>query len=99
MASTYTDSNGLEKPGTGEQSGTWGTTLNENFDLIDEAVDGLAAVSISGSASLTMTDGSTSNGRKRVIVYTGTLAGNATITVSPNASRWFPQSAGPSARL
>ena len=37
MASTYTAQNGIEKPGTGEQSGTWGTTTNLNFDIIDRA--------------------------------------------------------------
>ena len=35
MASTYTDNNGIEKPGSGEQAGTWGTTTNLNFDIID----------------------------------------------------------------
>ena len=40
MPSTYTTNNGIEKIATGEQSGTWGTTTNVNFDLLDEALDG-----------------------------------------------------------
>ena len=35
MPSTYTSNTGIEKPGSGEQSGTWGTTANTNFDIID----------------------------------------------------------------
>ena len=67
MASTYTSGLGLEKPGTGEQTGTWSDTLNTNFDLIDEAVNGIVSVTL-GSAgssgapnSLAITDGSSSN--------------------------------------
>ena len=39
MASTYTTNLGIEKIGSGEQAGAWGNTTNNNFDLIDEAVD------------------------------------------------------------
>ena len=35
MGSSYTDNNKFEKIGTGEQAGTWGTTTNLNFDMID----------------------------------------------------------------
>ena len=41
MPSTYTVNLGIEKIGTGEQSGTWGDTTNTNFDLIDQAVNGV----------------------------------------------------------
>ena len=40
MASTYTSNVGIEKPGSGEQAGTWGTTTNSNFDIIDQALHG-----------------------------------------------------------
>ena len=36
MASTYTTNTGIEKPGSGEQSGTWGDTTNTNFDINQE---------------------------------------------------------------
>ena len=35
MASTYTSNLGVEKIGAGEQAGAWGTTTNNNFDIID----------------------------------------------------------------
>ena len=38
MASTYTVNNAIEKIGTGDQSGTWGTTTNTNLELIGEAL-------------------------------------------------------------
>ena len=49
MASTYTSNVGIEKPGSGEQAGTWGTTTNTNFDIIDQALHGQAQITISGS--------------------------------------------------
>ena len=35
MASTYSTNFGIEKIGSGEQSGTWGTTTNHNLDIVD----------------------------------------------------------------
>ena len=46
MPSTYTTNLGIEKIATGEQSGTWGTTTNTNFDLIDSAIDGIISVTL-----------------------------------------------------
>ena len=40
MANTYTTNTGIEKQGSGDQAGTWGTTTNTNFDIIDEALHG-----------------------------------------------------------
>lgn len=44
MASTFTTFLNLEKPGAGDQPGAWGTTLNANFDAIDDAVDGTTPI-------------------------------------------------------
>ncbi len=38
MASTYTARVGLEMPAPGEQPDSWGTTLNNNLTLIDNAI-------------------------------------------------------------
>ena len=54
MASTYSDLK-IELIGTGEQSGTWGTTTNNNFSTaISEAITGTADVAFS-SADVTLT--------------------------------------------
>ena len=72
MASTYTQNAGIEKPGTGDQSGTWGVTTNTNFDIIDRAVHGQVTISsIAGNTVLTTSDGALSNGIAPVIILTG----------------------------
>ena len=53
MASTYTANTGIEKIGSGEQAGTWGTTTNTNFDIIDDALNGVLSLTISGNTTLT----------------------------------------------
>jgi hypothetical protein len=85
MASTYTANLGIEKPGSGEQAGTWGTTTNNNFDIIDRAINGVLALSLTGTTTtLTTTDGALSNGGFKVLVLGGSPSGTNTITIDPN---------------
>lgn len=83
MPSTYTQNVGIEKPGTGDQSGTWGVTTNTNFDIIDRALHGQATISISGSQDLTTNDGSVSDGAHTVIVLTGSPGVTFELRVTP----------------
>lgn len=91
MPSSYTTNNGIEKPATGEQNNTWGGTANTDFDLIDQSLDGVVTLSLSGTTSTTaITDGALSDGRNRILLCTGTLAANHTITITPNdAKKWY----------
>ena len=85
MASTYTANIGIEKPGSGEQSGTWGTTTNTNFDIIDRAINGVLSLSLTGTTTtLTTSDGALSDGGYKVLVLSGSPSGTNTITISPN---------------
>ena len=85
MASSYTVNNGIEKISTGEQAGTWGSTTNTNFDIIDRAINGVGAITLSGTAStLTTSDGTLSNGHFKVLVFGGTLSATHTVTIAPN---------------
>ena len=89
MASSYTSNTGIEKPATGEQAGTWGDTTNANFDIIDAAINGIKAVTLSGTThTLTTTDGldssAVSDGAHKVILLGGPPSGTNTITISPN---------------
>jgi hypothetical protein len=92
MPSTYTTNNGIELIGTGEQSGTWGETTNTNFDLIDTALDGqltktLPAVGTSGSPNtLIIQDGTTSDGRNRLVIFNdgSDLGGTAYVQLTPD---------------
>ena len=63
MASTYTANSGIEKIGAGEQAGTWGTTTNNNLDILDRAINGVGAITLSGTThTLTTSDGTLSDG-------------------------------------
>jgi len=87
MVSTYTANQGIEKPATGDQSGTWGGTVNTNMDILDRAVSGVGALTLTGSTTtLTTTDGTLTDGMYRVLVLGdgGDLGSNNTITLSPN---------------
>jgi len=85
MASTYTSNSGIEKIGTGEQSGSWGNTTNINFDIIDRAMSGVGTITLSGTThTLTTSDGSASEGHYKVLILSGSPSGTNTITISPN---------------
>ena len=85
MASTYTANSGIEKIGAGEQAGAWGTTTNNNLDILDRAVNGVGAITLSGTThTLTTSDGTLSDGGYKVLVLGGSPSGTNTITISPN---------------
>jgi hypothetical protein len=85
MASTYTVNSGIEKPGTGEQSGTWGATTNTNFDIIDRVLNGVGTLTLTGTTTtLSTSDGSLSDGHYKVLILSGSPSGTNTITISPN---------------
>jgi len=93
MASTYTTGFGIEKIGSGEQSGTWGTTTNHNLDIIDR-IASYKAVALSGTThTLTVREASPGSGTEnlqdgmyRVIKFTGALGANNTVTIAPNTA-------------
>jgi hypothetical protein len=72
-----TPAKGLTQPTIGGDNNTWGNILNTNLSLLDNAIGGTVAVSISGNTILT--DTQIQNGGYH---FTGTLTGNATITWS-----------------
>jgi len=81
MASTYSSALNLELQATGENSGTWGTIINNNLQKLESATKGYVSVAIaSTSDSLTATDGSTTDEQSNAIIkLTGTLTGNTTM--------------------
>jgi len=91
MASSYTDI-GTELMATGENAGTWGTKTNTNIQILEEAINGYVsqALTSSGTVALTYTDGSTGDvARHAVIALTGTITGNAVVTVPANEKVWI----------
>ena len=89
MPSTYTSNTGIEKPGSGEQSGTWGTTTNTNFDIIDQALHGQASISIFGDTDLATNDGAISDGANTVIILTGSPGATFELRVTPTDQEKF----------
>ena len=92
MPSTYTVNLGIEKPATGEQSGTWGDTTNVNFDILDQAINGAERVTLTSAGSsgspntLQISNGATSDGRNKWIEFysSGDLGGDVFVQLDPN---------------
>ena len=85
MPSTYTANAGIELPANGEQSATWGNTVNENMTIIDRLTNGVGAITLVGiTHTLTTADGSVSDGHYKVLVLGGSPSGTNTVTISPN---------------
>jgi hypothetical protein len=83
MASTYSDLK-IELIGTGDQSGTWGDTTNDNLGIaIEQAIVGKADVTISSaSVTLTLTDSNAlQDARALFLNLTGTPGSAATLNV------------------
>lgn len=83
MASTYTDLK-VELIGTGEQSGSWGTTTNTNLGTaLEEAIVGTVDVTFSsGTVTLTLTDSNaTQSARHLRLNLTGTSGGAQNLVV------------------
>ena len=88
MTSTYTTNLGIQKPGTGDQSGQWGNTVNTNSDILDAAVNGVVTLTLSGTSStLTTTQGSLSNGQYHALYLSGSPSSTHTITLDPNTAQ------------
>lgn len=95
MPSTYTGNLGLEKPASGEKTGTWGTTVNTVFDMVDAAISGvhtqtLASAGTSGSPNvLAISDGAVSNALSKILVFNdgGDLGATAYVRLDPNTSK------------
>ena len=87
MADTYTTRNRFEKMEPGAYADTWASRANGQFgsDLIDAAMDGVEALTVSGSVTLSTANGSTDQARKRVLNCTGT---GGTVTI-PNLEKTY----------
>lgn len=82
MASTYSSSLKLTLIGDGEQAGTWGSTTNNNLNLIEEAVTGINGIDLTGLTTYTLSNynGTTDEARNAVLLFIGTPASTVTIT-------------------
>ena len=83
MASSYTTNLGLEKQTDGENSSTWGQKVNVAFDLLEDAISDIGAISMTSDANktLTTTDGAADEARSAVLEFTSTLSLTATRSI------------------
>ena len=88
---TYVNNLRLKEIGTGDESGTWGTSTNTNLELIGEALGfGTEAITTNADThTTTIADGSSDAGRAMFLKYTGTLDSSCTITIGPNTLKRF----------
>jgi hypothetical protein len=90
MASTYTSNGGIEKIGAGEQAGAWGTTTNNNLDIIDRTLNGLVTLTISGDTVVSTSDGTLSNGHYKILILSGSPSSGFDLVIDPNdQQKWF----------
>ncbi len=91
MASTASPSLKLELMGTGDQSGTWGTTTNTNLGtLLEQAITGYEAIAKVGTGDLTLTntDYALNQNRNAIIEITGTPGGAFNVVVPLAEKLW-----------
>lgn len=76
MASTYTTSLKIQQIANGEQAGTWGSTTNTNWTLIEQAVAGVQTITMSNANyTLSNLNGTLDEARNAVLYVTGTNSG------------------------
>ena len=81
---TYSNLN-VKLIATGDESGTWGTSTNTNWGIVDQAIAGYASIALSDAdATYTATAGAAADIRNMVLTLTGTLTDNRTLTIAPN---------------
>jgi hypothetical protein len=92
MASTYSSNLGIELIGSGEQSGTWGTTTNNNLGtLLEQSICGYgtAAVTTGNTTTITMPNGASGTARNMVISVTGTGGASTFLEVPASKTKLY----------
>lgn len=92
MASTYSNNLGIELIGSGEQSGTWGTTTNNNLGtLLEQSICGYgaAAVTTGNTTTMTMPNGASGVARNMVISVTGTGGASTFLEVPASKTKLY----------
>ena len=91
MSSTYSTSLRLQLMGTGDQSGTWGSTTNTNLGtLLEQAITGVVAVTMTSSNTYTLTNynGVSDDARNLVLIVSGSPTTASTI-VAPAVNKFY----------
>jgi len=85
MPSSYSGNLLLELMADGENDGLWGDITNENLEILGRAISGVTTVSLAETThTLTVTQGTLSEGHFMVLKLGGSPTGTNTITIDPN---------------
>ena len=90
--STYSSDLKLELIGTGEASGTWGDDTNNNLNLIQQAIAGYEAITLSSGSTLAlaMTNKTISTARNMVIKFaTASIAASTICTIPDGIEKFY----------
>jgi hypothetical protein len=98
MATAYTSLLGLALPVTGELSGSWGDTVNDQITaLLDSAVSGTTSITTDADITLTTTTGAANESRQAIIRWnpaSGTTTRNITAPAQSKAYIVINESGG-----
>ena len=94
MAAGYTP-NGLNKQTPGTNDNAWGDVLNDEvIQLVDEFVAGRASFTLSGTKTLTSTNGVSNEARMAILHVTGGTGGDVVIPARSKLYLVFNQASG-----
>lgn len=90
MTTAYTSLLGLALPVTGELSGTWGDTVNDQItSLTDAAIAGSTSLSTDGDVTLTTTEGAANQARQAILYCSGARTAIRTITAPAHSKAYI----------
>mgnify|MGYP001229225057 CR=1 FL=1 len=81
----------LSPPTVGGDFGTWGSVLNADLTVLDDAISGQVSIDLTGlyTHTLTVNDGASDEARYYSLQFTGTGVDNATVNVVLPANQKF----------
>ena len=92
MTSSYSTDLKLELMVTGENAGTWGDKTNTNLNLVQQAIAGVEAITLTdgGTKALVMSDAALSNARNMVLkLATITLNSASNLTIPDGIEKFY----------
>jgi len=91
MPSTYSTDLKLELMVTGEKAGLWGDITNTNLNILQQAIAGYEAIALNATtgATLTFSNGTTSNGKNAVLDLTGTITTSVNVVIPDGIEKTY----------
>lgn len=89
MASSFSNLLRYEKMANGEKDDTWGTTLNTQLEMIEDAIAGRATITLIASTyTLSTANGATDEARMMLLDMSGAITANIDVVV-PTSAKFY----------